>query len=140
MELMIFGLSRKTDLALEALKALSAAEGRVPGSVLAEMIGTSVQFLPQVLAPLVQSGWIDSGRGPGGGYLASVPLDSISLLELIETTEGEIENDRCVLREGPCPGTQSCAVHQAWVSAREVLVGKLSEYSIAQALSMETPA
>jgi hypothetical protein len=27
MELMIFGLSRKTDLALEALKALSTAEG-----------------------------------------------------------------------------------------------------------------
>ena len=137
---MIFGLSRKTDLALEAMKVLSVADGRMSGAVLAERIGTSVQFLPQVLAPLVQSGWIDSERGPGGGYLASISLDSISLLELVETTEGEIENGRCVLREGPCPGTPNCPMHVAWVSAREVLVDKLSTYSVAQALSMETPA
>jgi Rrf2 family protein len=138
MELMILGLSRRTDLALEAMKALSVAEDRVRGTDLAREVGTTVQFLPQILAPLVRAGWIDSERGPGGGYRAVASLDSISLLDLIETTEGEIDNGRCVLRNGPCPGTVTCPVHVAWMAAREVLVDKLHTYSVAQAL--EAPA
>ena len=124
---------------MKAMEALATADQRMSGGDLAAEIGTTVQFLPQILAPLLRVGWVDSERGPGGGYLILAPLDSISLLELIEATEGEIENGRCVLREGPCPGTQSCPVHSAWVSAREVLVAELSTYSVAQALSQETP-
>ena len=137
---MIFGLSRKTDLALQAMEALSSSEERTSGANLAEQIGTTVQFLPQVLAPLVRAGWVDSERGPRGGYRATVGMDSISLLDLIETTEGEIDNGRCVLRDGPCPGTESCPVHIAWMSAREVLIDKLGAFSVAQALSTEAPA
>lgn len=140
MELMIVAMSRKTELALEAMKALSNAGRRISGSVLAQEIGTTVQFLPQVLAPLLRAGWIDSERGPGGGYRATVTLDSISLLDLIEVTEGEIDNGRCVLRDGPCPGTATCPVHVAWMEAREVLVAKLHTYSVAQALAQEAPA
>lgn len=136
---MIFGLSRKTDLALQAMKALSIADERMSGSALAEEVGTTVQFLPQVLAPLVRAGWIDSERGPGGGYRATASLDSISLLELIEITEGEIANGRCVLRDGPCPGTVTCPIHVAWTAAREVIVDKLQSYSVAEALAQEAP-
>lgn len=137
---MIFGLSRRTDLALRAMEVLSISEERTSGAALAEEIGTTVQFLPQVLAPLIRAGWVDSERGPRGGYLAAVGMDSISLLELVETTEGEIDNGRCVLRDGPCPGTESCPVHVAWMSAREVLIDELGALSVAQALSTEAPA
>lgn len=137
---MIFGLSRRTDLALRAMEVLSISEERTSGAALAEEIGTTVQFLPQVLAPLIRAGWVDSERGPRGGYRAAVGMDSISLLELVETTEGEIDNGRCVLRDGPCPGTESCPVHVAWMSAREVLIDELGALSVAQALSTEAPA
>lgn len=137
---MIFGLSRKTDLALKAMEVLSSIEGRMGGAALADEIGTTVQFLPQALAPLIKAGWIDSERGPRGGYRAAVGMDSISLLDLIETTDGEIDNGRCVLRDGPCPGTESCPVHIAWMSAREVLIDKLGAFSVAKALSTEAPA
>lgn len=137
---MIFGLSRKTDLAIKAMEVLSGVEGRMGGAVLADEIGTTVQFLPQVLAPLIQAAWVDSERGPHGGYRAAVGMDSISLLDLVETTEGEIDNGRCLLRDGPCPGTESCPVHIAWMSAREVLIDKLGAISVAQALSTEATA
>ncbi len=140
MQLMIFGLSRRTDLALRAMKTLSDADDRMSGSDLAEEVGSTVQFLPQVLAPLLREGWIDSERGPGGGYRAAAPLESISLFDLIEATEGEIDNGRCVLREGPCPGTETCPIHLAWMAAREVLVDRLQTFSVAQALAQETPA
>lgn len=110
------------------------------GAALAGEIGTTLQFLPQVIAPLIRAGWVDSERGPRGGYRAQEALESIPLLELIEATEGEIDNGRCVLRDGPCPGSETCPVHIAWMSARDVLLEKLSELSIAQALSQEAPA
>lgn len=133
-------LSRKTHLALEALKVLSETGERMSGVALATEVGTTIQFLPQILSPLVRAEWVDSERGPGGGYRATVPLGSISLLDLIEATEGEIDNGRCVLRDGPCPGTETCPVHMAWMAAREVLVDKLHAYSVAQALAQEAPA
>lgn len=140
MQLMNIDLSRRTDLGIKAMAVLTDARGRMSGSYLAQEIETTTQFLPQVLAPLVKAGWIDSERGPGGGYLAVVPLEEISLFDFIEATEGAIENGRCVMRDGPCPGTEGCAVHTAWLPAREVLVRRLKEMSLAQALTTEVGA
>ena len=137
---MNIGLSRRTDLGIKAMRTLADAGERVSGSHLAKQIGTTVQFLPQVLGPLIKAGWIGSERGPGGGYTARLPLDSITLFDLIETTEGAIADGRCVLREGPCPGAQGCAVHSAWMSARELLVEKLQKTSLEQALTTEVGA
>lgn len=133
-------LSRRTDLGIRALQVLTDNQDRMSGARLAEHIGTTTQFLPQVLGPLVRAGWIDSERGPRGGYLALVPLEEISLFDLVETTEGAIESGRCVLRDGPCPGTESCPVHIAWMEAREILVKKLQEMSLAQAITTEVGA
>jgi Rrf2 family iron-sulfur cluster assembly transcriptional regulator len=140
MQLMNIGLSRRTDLGIKALQVLTDTPSRMGGAQLAEEIGTTTQFLPQVLGPLVKAGWVDSERGPRGGYQARISLEEISLLELVETIEGAIESGRCVLRDGPCPGTESCPVHTAWMSAREILVKKLQEISLAQALKTEVGA
>lgn len=128
-------LSRKTDLAMKALAALARAEDRTGGAELAGAIGTTTPFLPQVLGPLVRAGWVDSERGPGGGYLATVDLDEVSLLEVIEATEGSVETGRCVLRDGPCPGTEGCPVHEAWLAARTVLRDALAGVTVAAALT-----
>jgi Rrf2 family iron-sulfur cluster assembly transcriptional regulator len=130
-------LSRRTDLAIRALAALARTGDRRAGADLADAIGTTTPFLPQILGPLVKAGWIDSERGPGGGYLALVDLDEVSMLEVIEATEGSVETGRCVLRDGPCPGTQGCPVHEAWLSARAVLVDALGGVTLAAALIEE---
>lgn len=137
MKLMNISMSRKTDLAIKALTVLSRTEERIAGSALADAIGTSVSYLPQILGPLVRAGWVDSERGPRGGYLATAELDDISLLDLIEATEGAIEDGRCVLREGPCPGSESCPVHTAWLPARSVLMDRLGQLSLSEALVTE---
>ncbi|CAN5465745.1 hypothetical protein BH24ACT7_BH24ACT7_21090 [soil metagenome] len=91
------------------------------GSALANGIGTSVSFLPQIMAPLIQAGWVASERGPGGGYRLTDQAAGASLLDVMEVTEGPPENGRCVLADGPCPGSPSCAIHDVWVEARRVL-------------------
>lgn len=120
--------SRRTHLAMKALQELRDYE-MLSGSELAERIDTTSPFLPQVLGPLVKAGWVESQPGPGGGYRLSVSLGDVSLLELVETVEGPAETGRCVLRDGPCPGTESCPVHEAWLSARNELTERLGAMS-----------
>ena len=118
-------ISRKTHLAIEAIWVLDDQQSRIQGAALASRIGTSSAFLAQVMAPLVRSGWVDSVTGRSGGYALAVDPNSISVLELVEAVEGPTD-DGCALRGGECSSVDRCAIHDAWVKAREALVAELS--------------
>jgi len=120
---MIFKLQRKTDLALSALRCLGTArDNRLTGVELADAIETTMSFLPQVMAPLLRSGWVVSERGPGGGYLLTPDSPPPTIYDVIEVTEGPTINGRCVLRDAPCPGDDACQIHFVADEARAVLI------------------
>lgn len=114
--------NRRTELALAALRTLASNQARMSRTVLAEAIGTTPSFLPQVMSPLLQGGWVVSGRGPGGGYELTDTAFDARLLDVVQATEGPTENGRCVLRDAPCPSEEACLIHTVWVEARRVLV------------------
>ena len=126
-------LNRRTDLALRAMEELCVKESRVAGPDLADALATTRQYLPQILNPLVKARWVRSTPGPHGGYELLVPLEKISLLQLIEVMEGPTQNDTCVLNGEVCPQDELCALHGAWQHAREVLIRELDQMSLADA-------
>lgn len=127
---MNFEFSRRTDLALAALHALSRApKGKRTRAELARETGTTTSFLPQVMGPLIKAGWVGSDRGPGGGYRLTETARSARILELIELFEGPTIDGRCVLRDDRCPES-ACAVHAAWADARRVLVKGLEDVQV----------
>jgi Rrf2 family protein len=118
---MNIGFQRRTDLAISLLRVLASASGVVSGADLAGAVGTTTTYLPQVMTPLVKAGWVSSERGPRGGYRLTEEAEGIRLLDVIEATEGPAADGRCVLKDGPCPGDESCPVHDVWVMGRRVL-------------------
>lgn len=119
---MNFSFNRRTELALAAIRTLASSPGRMTRVDLAREIGTTASYLPQVMSPLIDGGWIRSGRGPGGGYELSNTASDLRLLEVVEATEGPTDNGRCVLNDGPCPGEETCPIHAVWLEARRVLI------------------
>ncbi|MDH3260410.1 MAG: Rrf2 family transcriptional regulator [Acidimicrobiia bacterium] len=117
-------ITRKADLAIRAIQTLRDGV-RQKGAELAEVIGTTPQFIAQVMRPLVGQGWVTSEPGPTGGYTLRSGLGDISLLQLIEAMEGPTVDDRCVLRGIPCPPFEPCALHDAWARARNALLDEL---------------
>ena len=115
---------RKTDLALRALRELESARTPMQAGDLAAVLKSSRQFIPQVLRPMVQAGWISSLPGPRGGYTLTTDLAARSLLEVIELIEGPTDDGRCVLG-GPCVSEIRCAAHDAWTEARNALLHRL---------------
>ncbi len=118
-------VSRRTDLALRAVRAVHAADGPVSGRALAEQLETSPTYLAQAVAPVVAHGWLASRSGPNGGYLPTAATASLSVLQVLEAVEGEIDDAQCVLAGGPC-GTDRCAMHEAWCRGRAALRAALA--------------
>lgn len=127
---MNLGFQRRTDLALAVLRVLGEAPGdRVSGAALADRVGTTTSYLPQVMAPLIHEGWVTSGRGPGGGYQLNASAGDLRLLEVIEATERPANDGRCILRDTPCPGDDPCQIHAVWSEARRVLLAGFASVS-----------
>ena len=119
-------LDQRTDIALRAVRLLHEHGTRVRGRELAPELGTTTQYLPQVLRPLVQASWVDSEPGPTGGYRLVVDPAEVSLLALVELMEGPTSPAPCVLRGGPCGPDDHCALHTSWQGAREALLTSLA--------------
>jgi Rrf2 family protein len=126
-------MTKKSDLALKSLRCIGdAGDELVAGRVLAESLGITTHYLPQVIAPLVKAGWIKSTPGPRGGYRLVVALKDISVLDGIEASEGRLEEQGCVQRGIPCPETELWALHEPWQAAREAMLDQLASASIAE--------
>ncbi|MGA7098268.1 MAG: Rrf2 family transcriptional regulator [Acidimicrobiia bacterium] len=128
-------LQKRTDLALKALIELQGAGGRVTGPDLARAVGTSSNYLPQVLNPMLKAGWVSSDRGPSGGYTLTIPLAELSLLDLIETYEGSLTvGGTCLLRGGPCPSDDRCPFHTAWSNVTRAMTAELGARSVIESV------
>lgn len=126
-------LSTRTDLALRALQALSVSGVRMNRTELSAQVGTTPDFLARIMSSLVKAGWIASEVGRGGGYTTAVPIDQISMLDVIEAVEGTPEDGRCVMRGGPCQAASTCALHDAWTRARSALMSELESTPVGRA-------
>lgn len=122
-------LTRKADLAARTMLVLAGA-GRLKSGDLAEQLDTTTGFVPQVVGPLVRSGWVVSVPGPTGGYELAVDLADVSVHDVIEAAEGPTHSGRCVVIDRPCDSEQACLVHDAWAETRQQLVHRLSATSL----------
>lgn len=136
-------VTRRTDLAIRAIRVLDARSGSMHGDELAASIGTTRGFLAQVMAPLVRARWVRSTPGPLGGYRLRGPLAELTVLAVIEAVEGPIAGTPCVLKPdrdcvstGPTPDGP-CALHEAWVSARSALRAELGRSPVISAGSAD---
>lgn len=95
-------------------------------SDLAAALRTTTGFVPQVVGPLVKSGWVRSEPGPTGGYVLTQPLESLNVLDVIEAVDGVTDDGRCVVADRACgEDSDTCALHNAWSVARKRLTDSL---------------
>lgn len=136
-------ITRKTDLALRALRLLAAEPGPQKGEEIAVAVGTTAGFLSQALTPLVRAGWVSSRFGSRGGYRYTQPASPPSLLDVINAIEGPFAEDECVLHSGlscaPPAGGPVCALDDGWRRAREALLGALGSTSALATVTAQTP-
>ena len=118
-------ITRRTELALRMLQYLQDGQRR-NSRVIAEAIGSTPGFVAHVAQHVVTPGWVQSDTGPTGGYTLATTLEEISLLQLIEASEGPTDDGRCVLSDRACGADRPCALHEPWRRARSSLSDQLA--------------
>lgn len=126
-------LTSRGDYAVRAALALARSwpDGyRKIREVAAEM-EIPLRYTPEILAILQRAGLAEAKAGRTGGYRLSRPPGEISLLEVVEASEGPLVSQRCVLSGGPCHWQDTiCAVHPMLAAANQAFTDALRSQSL----------
>lgn len=126
-------ITRQTEYAIRGLRHLTRLNGEAPVQlrVLATECDVSEAFLAKIFQILGQAGLVRSHRGVKGGFSLGRPADQISLLQIVEVTEGGISLNLCTRGDGSCPDEDNCSVAPVWARAQDALSTSLRDTSLA---------
>ena len=89
-------------------------EDKMSATFLHEKLAIPYPYLRQILTSLSKSGFIHSTRGRSGGFAFTKKKEEISLADIIESTEGLENLNKCILGFKKCPFNEECTMHAIW--------------------------
>ena len=111
--------------------ALEGPERRVSSREICQSQDITPAFLIKISRQLTQKNIISGVRGVGGGFKLARPPESISLLEVIEATQGPFIFNECLHGPGTCKREPQCPVNPVWKQIRESTETILSGWTLA---------
>jgi Rrf2 family protein len=120
-------LSSRAKYATRALLDLTHhyQEGPIQIHDIAERQAIPVKFLEQILLGLKGFGFVQSRKGPGGGYSLAKPPSAITLGAVVRAMDGPLAPISCVSVSGymecGCPDPVTCGLRSVWKEARDAL-------------------
>ena len=125
-------LTKETDYAIRALIHIAAESERCStASAISEREGIPWLFLRRVLQKLAAAGFLRSTKGRGGGFLLIKRPERITMLDVIQTFQGEVEMNHCLVRGIPCCNRPTCPVRRRMKVVEKVLRRELAAITIA---------
>ncbi len=102
-------ITRDTDYAVRALCFMAKSEkGVVSVTELVKSLKIPGPFLRKILQILNKKGLLRSYKGQGGGFRLAVAPNRISLVDLVETFQGQLKVSECMFKKRICPNTKTC--------------------------------
>ena len=125
-------ITRETDYAMRCLLYLSGQPDKVTMvDEISREMATPKSFLAKILQKLVKAGVIRSFRGVKGGFQLNRAPKDISLLDVIEATEGVVALNACAVDSSVCGFSGTCGVHTVWVTLRGEVNDLLRKHTFA---------
>jgi Rrf2 family protein len=88
------------------------------------------KFLTKIMTELVKYGFILSIRGREGGYKLAKPTSDITILEILEKFNDQINDEQCILGIGVCDSKNKCALHDQWVQPKSMIKRMFEETTL----------
>ncbi len=85
----------------------------------ASELGLPSSFLSKILQTLSRYGFLNSVKGPKGGFSLSEKGASSTISELVAVVDGPMDFDMCLAGFTPCSEENACPFHSRWKEIRE---------------------
>ena len=105
---------------------------------IASELGLSPSFLSKILQSLSRYGFLNSVKGPRGGFSLSEKGANSSVADLIAAVDGPMDFESCLAGFSPCSDENACPFHHEWKRLRSEIENLVTERNILE-LSIEMP-
>ena len=128
-------LTTKGRYAVTAMLDLASNESTRPVTLdmISQRQNISLSYLEQLFAKLRKASLVKSVRGPGGGYLLNVNAEEVTLTQIIEAVDENIDLRRCHGSKD-CNRGKQCLSHHLWCEVRDQIRGFLSTRNLQQVM------
>ena len=97
---------------------------------LAERQNVSKRYLDNIFSTLRLAGLIRTTRGAAGGYMLNRAADQITVLDVVEALDGDLDLVECVDEGYDCSMKGDCACHVVWSEASNALRDALRKWDL----------
>jgi Rrf2 family iron-sulfur cluster assembly transcriptional regulator len=124
-------LSQTGRYALRILGFLADHPGEfVQGREIAARTSIPANYLSKILNQLRKSGFVDSQRGWGGGFLLPERAKRARIAEVLEAIDGPRDKGACLFELRRCDRSHPCPLHNHWEKVRERYESMLRSVSL----------
>jgi len=96
-------ISEAASLGIHSLALIASSTVRLNTKKIAEILHVSQNHLAKILQLLTKNEYLESNRGPGGGFTFKKNAGDISMLEIYQLIEGNVDCHFCGIAENTCP-------------------------------------
>ncbi|MBR9974532.1 MAG: Rrf2 family transcriptional regulator [Bacteroidetes bacterium] len=104
----------------------------------AKELGLPASFLSKILQTLSRYGFLNSVKGPKGGFSLSEKGAESTIAELVAVVDGPMNFEMCLAGFSPCSEENACPFHHEWKRIREEIRELVNSKAILE-LSHEMP-
>ena len=125
-------IRRNTDYALRAMLFLAgyAGNGPVSAKLIAAEENISYQLCCKLMQKLVKAQLVQSCMGVKGGFELACEPGKINLLMIVETIQGPLSMNRCLLGKHVCEKQDTCPVRVKLSEIQGSMIQYLSKTSL----------
>lgn len=101
----IFNLTEGASIALHSMVIIARNDSKRTINVneLALKTGSSKYHTSKIMQKLVKDRYLNSTRGPAGGFVLAKSPEDITLQQIYESVEGKLEVSTCPVNRSVCP-------------------------------------
>lgn len=126
-------LSHTSQYAIQSLIyiALQGSNYPILSREVADRLGVPSAYLAKILQSLCKDGLLSSHRGRLGGFSLAEQPDKISLMRIIQITEGGHFTKECLLGLKVCSDETACPMHPKWKPIKEQIIAMMEKQNLA---------
>ncbi len=122
-------LSRTSQYAVQAMIYMATQPPNTPvlNRDVALRLNVPAPYLAKILQGLGKNGLLYSFRGRLGGFCLREEVVRLSLMELLQLTEGADFTQSCLLGLKRCSDETACPVHFSWLPIKQQVIDMLNK-------------